>query len=272
MILELIIEILLICCIFMTILYVIGFFTKNMAIVDFGWSINYSLIVLYILYKIPNVINNYAIILFFGMVLLWSTRLAFYLLFTRILFKPEEGRYIKLRQKWKNHINLKFFIFFQFQALTNVVLSIPIIISLKQTGEFYFNHYLAILLFIIGFIGESISDFHLYFFKRNPANHNKTLKTGLWKYSRHPNYFFELVIWFSYGLYQIHLEYGFLAFSSFLILLYFILKVTGIPATEEQNLSTKGEDYKNYILTTSPLIPMPTQLYQKLHKRGQYAR
>ncbi len=272
MIIEFILDIFLICSLFMTFLYIIGILTKNMAIVDFGWSINYSLIVIYLWIKTSNVINNYVIFIFFVMVLLWSTRLAFYLLFTRILFKPEEGRYIKLREKWKSNINLKFFIFFQFQALTNVILSIPIILAIQQVNEFQINHYIAIILFIIGFIGESISDFHLYIFKKNPANHKKTLKTGLWKYSRHPNYFFELVIWFSYGLYQLNLDYGFIAFSSFLILLFFILKVTGIPATEEQNLYSKGEDYKNYILSTSPLIPMPQQLYQKLFKRGSYAR
>lgn len=265
---ELLIESFFLCSFVMCILFVISIFTHNMSYVDFGWSINFSLIVLYLFYKFREVIENPIIVTCFIMVLLWSFRLAFYLLFTRILFKPEEGRYVRLRKTWKKHLYLKFFIFFQFQAVTNAILSIPFFIALSQSQNFEFNHYFAIILFIIGFIGESLADFHLYVFKRNPANHNKTLNTGLWKYSRHPNYFFELVIWFSYGLYQINLEYGYIAFSSFLILLYFILKVTGIPATEEQNLSTKGEEYKNYIQTTSPLIPLPNSIYQRFFKRG----
>jgi len=248
------------CFLVMTILFILGIIFKNFAMVDFGWSINFSLIAFFLMYNYN--VNKIGLI-FFIMVILWSFRLAFYLLFTRILFKPEEGRYIKLRQKWKNHLNLKFFIFFQFQALTNVILSLPIIFALFQKEELYFNHYFSIFLFVVGFLGETIADLHLYIFKKNPKNQHKTLKSGLWKYSRHPNYFFELVIWFSYGLFHLNLSYGFLAFLSFFILLFFILKVTGIPATEEQNLSSKGEEYKEYIKNTSPLIPLPPNLYKK---------
>ncbi|MCX7809614.1 MAG: DUF1295 domain-containing protein [Leptospiraceae bacterium] len=248
----------------MSLLFILGKIFNNMAIVDFGWSINFSLIAFYLIHTTKEI--SKISLIFYIMVIIWSFRLAFYLLFTRILFKPEEGRYLKLREKWKKHLDVKFFIFFQFQAITNVILSVPLFLTLYQNKEIQINHYIAIIIFIIGFIGESIADFHLYYFKKNPNNKNKTLKTGLWKYSRHPNYFFELVIWFSFGLYHINLEYGYVAFVSFFILLFFILKITGIPATEEQNLSSKGEDYKNYIENTSPLIPLPHKLYKKLKK------
>lgn len=259
---NLIVEIAIIVFLIMSVLYFISVLINNFSYVDFGWSINFSIIVLYLYYKIPEL--KLPALVLFVMVILWSFRLAFYLIFTRILFKPEEGRYVRLRKSWKNNLYLKFFIFFQFQAITNVILSIPFYQGLYHEENLVWNHYTGIFLFIIGFLGESISDFHLYLFKRKKENKNKTLKTGLWKYSRHPNYFFELLIWFSYGIFNLNLNFGFISFISFFLLLFFILKMTGIPATEEQNISSKGKEYIDYIQNTSPLIPIPPRLYQKL--------
>lgn len=247
----------------MLFLYIGSLIIKNFSLVDFGWSFNFSLIALYISYDTGFQLN-FLQILSLVMVWLWSFRLSFYLLFTRILGKPEEGRYVRLRESWKSHLYRNFFLFFQFQGITNAVLSLPFLLLFYQSGELHLNHYAGIFLYVIGLAGETTADLQLYFFKRRPENHNKTLKEGLWKYSRHPNYFFELLIWFSYGVFHLNTPYFYWGFVSFVILLYFILNITGIPATEEQNLSSKGKEYEEYRKTTSPLIPMPPSLYRKL--------
>ncbi|MCS7205543.1 MAG: DUF1295 domain-containing protein [Leptospiraceae bacterium] len=248
----------------MMISFLVGKIIHNFAVVDFTWSFNFFLISVYLFNKLEEI--NPVQGIFLIMVSLWSLRLAFYLLFARIINQPEEGRYVRLRESWKDHLNLKFFLFYQFQALTNVILSIPFLLIFSQENSLLFNHYLGIFVFTLSLIGESISDFHLFLFKRKPSNHNKTLRTGLWRYSRHPNYFFELGIWLSYGIYHMNAPLGYLGFLSFFIILYFILYVTGIPATEEQNLKSKGKEYLDYIATTSPLIPMPPAMYQKYQK------
>jgi len=77
----------------------------------------------------------------------------------------------------------------------------------------------------------------------------------LWNYSRHPNYFFEWLIWVAFALFALGSPYGYLGLVSPLLMLFFLFRVTGIPATEAQALRTKGEDYKQYQQTTSAFVP-----------------
>jgi steroid 5-alpha reductase family enzyme len=92
-------------------------------------------------------------------------------------------------------------------------------------------------------------------FKANAANRGKTCRAGLWKYSRHPNYFFEWLIWVAFCLFAIDSKYGYLALFPPALMLYFLFRVTGIPATEAQALRTRGEDYRRYQETTSVFVP-----------------
>lgn len=250
----------------MILCWLISLKINNYAIVDFCWSFNFFLISLYIF--MFSFERNLPQILFLGMVSLWSLRLAIYLFFARVYQKEEEGRYKTLREKWKSNQALKFLGFFLLQAITNVILSITFLFVLEVKPILSWNQIIAIVLFFIAFFGETISDLQLYIYKKDPRNSNKVLQSGLWKYSRHPNYFFEILIWFSYGLYLFHTKYEYLSFFSFLIIIFFILKVTGIPVTEEQNISSKGKEYLEYIHNTSPLIPLPQFIYKKLKGRN----
>lgn len=255
-------NIFIICSIVMIALWFLAFKIENLALVDLGWSFNFLFIILYLTFHIP--IFSFLNIVFFIMVASWSLRLGLYLFFARIYKKEEEGRYKKLREKWKSNLKFNFLLFYLMQAFTNVILSIPFFLVYYLEDKILFNHIIGIGIFLIAFMGEAIADLQLYYFKKEPKNHNKVFKEGLWKYSRHPNYFFEILIWFSYGIFFLNTSYWYLGFFSFIVISFFILKITGIPATEEQNLSTKKEEYYQYIQTTSPLIPLPAEIYKKL--------
>ena len=110
-------------------------------------------------------------------------------------------------------------------------------------------------LFLIGLIGESTADAQLAAFKRNPANKGGVCDAGLWRYSRHPNYFFEWLIWIAYAVFALASPYGWIALAMPVLMLHFLINVTGLKATEEQALRTKGERYRLYQARTSGFIP-----------------
>jgi steroid 5-alpha reductase family enzyme len=105
------------------------------------------------------------------------------------------------------------------------------------------------------FIGEIVADTQLARFKRDPKNKGRVCNTGLWRYSRHPNYFFEWLIWMSFAIVALPAKYGYVGFLSPALMLYLLLRVTGIPATEEQALRSKGDAYRKYQRTTPVFIP-----------------
>ena len=107
--------------------------------------------------------------------------------------------------------------------------------------------------------GGAIADRQLRAFARDPANKGKVCDQGLWAWSRHPNYFFEWLHWFSYVLLCWQHPWGWLTVIAPLVMLYFILFVTGIPPTEKQALKSRPKSYRDYQRTTSPFFPWPPQ-------------
>ena len=112
-------------------------------------------------------------------------------------------------------------------------------------------------LWVIGFAGESTADRQLLHFRLDPQNRCRTCQLGLWRYSRHPNYFFEFVMWVAYALFASATPFGWIAFACPAVMLFLLLKVTGIPATEAQALRTRGDEYREYQRTTSVFVPLP---------------
>jgi steroid 5-alpha reductase family enzyme len=238
----------------MFVLWLLHFPLGNAAIVDVGWAIGLALLAL--LYALHVVGYWRRTLILVPMVAIWSLRLAFYLLFARVNGQPEEGRYVELRRKWGTHIGLKFLLFFELQALLCVVLSIPFLLAMHDPSHGSSNYENAgAMLWLIAFIGEMASDAQLARFKRDPKNKGRVCNLGLWRYSRHPNYFFEFLVWVSFALVALPAKYGYMGFLSPALILYLLLRVTGIPATEAQALRTKGDAYREYRRTTSVFIP-----------------
>jgi steroid 5-alpha reductase family enzyme len=238
----------------MLLLWLIHLLTKNAAIVDAGWA--GGLAILAVLYAALGGGEPARAWLMAVMAAVWGLRLAFYLLFTRVIGHPEEGRYQELRRQWKTNIPLKFLAFFEFQALLCVLLSGPFLFAAINPAPMLSPlEYAGAALWAIAIVGEIVADGQLAGFKANPANHGKLCDVGLWNYSRHPNYFFESLIWFAYATFALASPSGWIGLLSPALILYFLLKVTGIPATEAQALRTKGDAYRRYQETTSMFVP-----------------
>ncbi len=225
---------------------------KNNGIVDIFWAFNF-LVIAIIIWLLANGYpprKNIVCLL----AALWSLRLGLYLLIrVGSHLKEEEGRYKKLREEWND---TKFFFFFQMQAFSNVMLSLPFFfIALNPEPQISLIEYIGAGLWCVSIVGEGLSDWQLKHFKKDPANKGKVCQYGLWNYSRHPNYFFQFMIWISVLIFAIPSPYGWISVICPLSIGYLIFKVTGIPMTEEQAVRSKGEAYKEYQRTTSSFAP-----------------
>jgi steroid 5-alpha reductase family enzyme len=235
-------------------LWLIHLLIRNAAIVDAGWAAALGILALYYAVAGPGYpARKWAIASMAGF---WGLRLAAYLLLSRVVGQPEEGRYVQLRKEWKNNLALRFLFFFEFQALLVAVLSLPFLLACLNTrAPLGRVEKFAAGLWLVSMIGEVIADLQLNAFKKNPENHGKTYRAGLWKYSRHPNYFFEWLIWVSYAVFALASPWGWIGLISPALILYFLLGITGIAATEAQALRTRGNEYRAYQRTTSTFVP-----------------
>ncbi len=238
----------------MLLLWAVHFPLHNAAIVDAGWAAGLGIIGIIYGYGGPGWQPRR--ILIGAMAGLWGLRLAAYLMTHRVIGQEEEGRYKEIRRNWATNIGFKFLLFFEFQALLCSVLSVPFLFAAMNPADgFRWYEYLGVAIWAASIIGESLADRQLAAFKAKPSSKGKTCREGLWRYSRHPNYFFEWFIWIGYALVGLGTEWGWLGFLSQGLILYFLLRVTGIPATEAQAVRSRGEDYRDYQRTTSPFIP-----------------
>jgi steroid 5-alpha reductase family enzyme len=189
----------------------------------------------------------------------WGLRLAWHL-FDRYWYSSQDDkRYDDLKQKWgSENVDLKFLAFFLFHALIVILLSSPFLVSSINPIPFISAwEVFGIVLWVIALAGETAADYQLQKFTRNPANQGKICDIGLWRYSRHPNYFFEALVWIAFFIFAMGSPFGFLTIYCPLVVLFLILKVSGIPPTEAESLRSKGDAYIDYKRRTSAFIPMP---------------
>ncbi len=243
------------CVLSMTLLWLLGRRSHNYSFVDLGWSAHFALLA--VLYALLTTGWPERRILIAAMYGIWSLRLALHLAH-RIIGEPEEGRYVQLREEWaaKGNVDLRFYGFFQLQAGLNVFLALPLLISCQNPAVgWHWLELLGAVLWVIAILGESIADGQLRRFKANAANKGQVCNTGLWRYSRHPNYFFEWTIWVAYAVFGLASPGGYWSVLMPALMLHFLLNVTGIKATEEQALKSRGDAYREYQRTTSAFIP-----------------
>jgi len=239
----------------MALLWLVARRVENYAIVDVAWSFSFALVV--ILYLLLSDQQGFRSQILTGLVIVWSVRLGSHL-YSRVVGKPEEGRYRTLRESWKDRPGLKFFLFYQMQALSVVLLSLPFLLTFHGPNQnMTILQWVGLALAAVSVLGEGIADYQLRQFIAEPNNKGKVCNQGLWAWSRHPNYFFESLIWVAFALFALDAPWGWLALLSPFIIWHLILNVTGIPPTEEQCLKSRGEAYRLYQQTTSAFIPMP---------------
>ncbi len=238
------------------VMWVIHLFLKNAAVVDVGWGLGFILLsAVYILHGEGFNLRN---TIYFMMILLWGMRIVLYLLKRIASEKEEDKRYRKIRQNFGRMAWFKFLFIFEFQAALEMIIGIPLlIVSLNPNPGVSLIEILGIIVFALALGGETLSDEQLHAFKREPVNKGKTCDIGLWKYSRHPNYFFELMIWVGFFIYGLASPLGWAGIISPLVMFYLLMYVSGVPLAEEQSLLSRGDEYKKYQKTTSIFFPMP---------------
>jgi len=239
----------------MAVVWGIAVHIGNASIVDIAWSWNFTPLAL--LYAALSAGWLPRRLLIAALFTLWSARLGAYLHARVMGHHPEEdGRYQRLRREWAPRANLRFFWFFQAQAALNVILSAPLLVAgLNPRSSFHPLETAATALWAFALLGESVADRQLDRFRQDPANRGRTCDLGLWRYSRHPNYFFEWLIWVAYFLFALASPGGLATVYCPLLMLYFLFRVTGIPMTEAQALKSRGEAYREYQRKTSAFVP-----------------
>jgi steroid 5-alpha reductase family enzyme len=170
----------------------------------------------------------------------------------------EDGRYRELRERWRarGREQASFLVFFQAQALLAAILSLPWLVTASNDADRLEPlEWAGAAVWLAGFLIGLTADRQLARFRADPANRGKTARIGLWRYSRHPNYFGQWLTWLGYGLIALAAPWGWIGLLAPALMLYLILFVTGIPPTEEQALKSRGEDYRRYQRETSAFVP-----------------
>jgi steroid 5-alpha reductase family enzyme len=238
----------------MLVFWVIHQVIRNAAIVDVGWALGLVLLAWWYAKASPGYSTRRWLMA--TMVGFWGLRLAIYLLFARVIGQREEGRYVRLRSEWRRNAALRFLFFFEFQAVLDVILSLPFLLACLDThAPLRGVEKVALGLWVLAICGEALADVQLERFKQNAANQGKTYRAGFWRYSRHPNYFFEWLIWLAYALFAIAAPWGWLGLIAPTLVLYLLLGATGIAATEAQALRSRGDEYRAYQRNTSVFVP-----------------
>lgn len=191
------------------------------------------------------------------LVTIWGLRLTWHI-GSRNVGQPEDYRYQEFRrQAGESYWWFSFFKVFFLQGIILWILSSLFWVThnsnIQSLGTF---EYIGILFWLVGFYFESVGDWQLKQFKKNPANKGKLMTQGLWKYSRHPNYFGDAMVWWGYFMFALGTKGGWLYFFVPIFMNFLLRFVSGVAMLEENLQKTKPE-YKKYMRQTSAFLPMP---------------
>lgn len=223
---------------------------KNPSVVDASWSIGLMMSGVIYLGSMPITPRNIVVSM---LLTLWALRLAGYLWYTRIHRGHTDKRYTEISNNWKINQSLGFFLNFQLQGLLIFIISFLFyLISISNNSNLTVIDAMAIVLVLVGVTGETVADLQLYRFKNR--HKGGVCNIGLWNYSRHPNYFFDWLTWFSFTLFAFQSKKGSLGMVSLLVLYLIFTRITG-PLTERGSVQSRGQKYIDYQKQTSMFFP-----------------
>ena len=238
-----------------TLTWLVQLRTGNAAIVDTIWSAGFPVLAMVYFILVDGYVPRQLLVLL--VVCFWGFRLAIHL-YVRTVGQPEDVRYTALRKQWGDQQNIRMLRFYYFQALWALILSLPFaLIMVNTTPGINLYEVTGAILWFVAFMGESAADYQLTKFKSNPENKGKICQQGLWYHSRHPNYFFEWLIWLSYFVMALGSAWGWVSVICPVAMYYFLTRLTGIAYTEASMLKSRGEAFLEYQRTTSAFFPGP---------------
>ena len=237
----------------MSLLWLLSVALKNASIVDIFWGLGFVIVAWASALNVGDVSSTGRVLL--ALTTLWGLRLSGYL-WLRNYGKPEDFRYVAMRKHYgKNFTLISLFTVFFLQGLIMMVVSLPVQIGLADTdAALSINVLLGIAIFAVGIVFEAVGDWQLAAFKRNPNNAGLVMQTGLWKYTRHPNYFGDACVWWGIGIVAVNVSYGWIGLVGSLLMNYFLLRVSGVPMLEK-SMSKRRPGYEEYKQHTSGFVP-----------------
>ena len=237
---------------YMTFLFFLALIKKDNSIVDVGWGIGFILVWAVTFFLEPGGTARH--LLAGGLVMIWGARLAGHI-FVRNKGRGEDFRYARWREKWgKGFVPRSFVQVFMLQGLFLLLVAYPVIL-INRSPERALGPLDAIglLIWLSGFVFEAVGDAQLRRFKREPGHKGRIMTQGLWKLTRHPNYFGESVMWWGIFVIALSIEGGWAGVVSPLVITFLLTRVSGVPMLE---LKYRGSpEFEEYTRKTSAFFP-----------------
>lgn len=244
--------------IYMSLVFAIAVRRRNNGLADIAWGLGFGLVGLAAFITIKSAGDRATLILV--LVLVWGIRLAVYLIL-RNRGRGEDWRYAAWRKEWGRGWLLRSYLqVFMLQGVLLYIIALPILLSMyRNPVPLHPVDAAGISLWLIGFLFEAIADAQLMRFKRKSSGSGRksgaVMTSGLWRYSRHPNYFGEALLWWGIAFLALQVGPWYLVLPSPILITYLLLKVSGVPMLERKYAD--NPEYREYVRRTSAFIPMP---------------
>lgn len=237
---------------YMSCWFVLAALTKRNDVADIAWGLGFITVVYYLYALSQNTSPQFSLILL--LTTLWGVRLAIHI-YRRFIKRKEDSRYTEMKKSWGKWYYFRTYLqVFVLQGFIMLLISMSAIIaSQSYSTSLHLLNFVGMVIWMYGFFFETVGDLQLNQFISNPKNKGKLMTTGLWQYTRHPNYFGEVSQWWGIFLIVITLPLGYLAIISPLTITYMILKVSGIPMLEKKYEGR--QDFAEYKSKTSAFFP-----------------
>ncbi|MEI7690263.1 MAG: DUF1295 domain-containing protein [bacterium] len=252
----------LVMCAVVILLYMSAFFVlatirKNAGLVDIGWGLGF-VVIAWMTYFLGHyeVLRDLPQTLILILVSLWGLRLGYHV-YQRNKNKPEDFRYLNWRKTWNHYYLRSYFQIFILQGIFMFMIALPImVINSSSNSDWSFLLYVGLVVWLIGFLFEAIGDWQLAQFIKVGKNRGHIINSGLWRYTRHPNYFGEVTLWWGVFLIAFSSTNQLLLITSPLLISFLIIKVSGIPMLEKKyNGNAEFESYKKRTSVFFPWFP-----------------
>jgi steroid 5-alpha reductase family enzyme len=229
---------------------------RDASIVDIFWGLGFCVIAS-VVWRHGGGESSARSVLLVAMVFVWGLRLAGYL-FWRNRGHGEDPRYAAMRRHWGARFPLiSLLTVFALQGVVMWIVSLPVQIGAgRESGPLGVIDLLGMLVYAIGLAFESVGDWQLARFKADPANARRTLDSGLWRYTRHPNYFGDFCVWWGIFLVALSTPGGIFSVVGPVLMSIFLMRVSGVPMLE-RSIGKRRPDYADYVARTSTFFPRP---------------
>jgi steroid 5-alpha reductase family enzyme len=232
--------------------WLFSLYARDVSFVDSLWSLFF--LIGAVVYALGPDVPGTRGWLVLALVAIWALRLSIYIT-ARNWGEPEDHRYQKIRENNQPFWIKSLYIVFGLQGLLAWIISLPLFVAISRGGEPGMLDAIAFLLWAVGIVFEAGGDYQLARFKRDPANKGKVLDTGLWRYTRHPNYFGDFCVWWAFYLFAVAAG-GWWTIVSPLLMSFLLLKVSGV-AMLEKDIGERRPKYRDYIERTNAFFPGP---------------